>query len=550
MIVEQRWRILSAVSVGTFMATLDGSIVNISLPSIGRAFGIDLVAVQWVVVAYLLVVGATLLPFGRLGEVLTFRRVYLAGFALFTVASVLCGAAPGPVVLVAFRALQGVGAGMLQAMGPAIVARTFPAGERGRALGINAISVSVGLSLGPALGGLLTEFGTWRAIFLVNLPVGIFALLWAARVLPAEDRTARTAFDVRGAAFGSAALFAILLALSEGQGWGWSSPAVLGLLAGAVLLGAGFLVTERRALLPMIDLALFRIRAFSAGLAAVVLAFGALFTATFLLPFLLENGAGFTPLETGFLLTPVPIATAIVAPLSGSFSDRHGSRLPASVGLLLMAGGLLALGALPDPFSVPDLDLAPHHRGGRPGAVHQPEQQRGARRGAPGAPRHGLRDDRPDADPRPDPRHRPRRRDRGRAHAGAPGRQWPRGDRRGPGRGDPRCPAGRGGDLRGGGRDQRSPRGGRPDRGPRARAGEPARRRMTRPGPRPRDRPRDRPLLTTVRADGTSCCRRGRPPTVNGRLESSPEGATGAQTLSGAVQAKAAARLAGCHYGS
>jgi len=177
---SRKWLVLSSVSVGTFMATLDGSIVNISLPYIQQGFGISLVAVEWVVVAYLLVVGSLLLPFGRLGEVLTFRRVYLAGFAIFTIASVLCGVAPSAPGLILFRVVQAVGAAMLQAMGPAIVARTFEPHERGRALGLNAVSVSIGLSLGPALGGLLTEVGSWRAIFLVNAPVGLFAILWAA----------------------------------------------------------------------------------------------------------------------------------------------------------------------------------------------------------------------------------------------------------------------------------------------------------------------------------------------------------------------------------
>ena len=197
---DRKWLILSAVSIGTFMATLDGSIVNISLPSMQADFAVPLAAVEWVVVAYLLALGSLLLPFGRLGELLTFKQVYLAGFALFTVASILCGAAPGPVALIGFRVVQGVGAAMLQAMGPAIVARTFGPGERGRALGINAISVSIGLSLGPALGGFLTQVGSWRAIFLVNAPVGLFAILWAARILPVERPGGRQPFDLRGAA--------------------------------------------------------------------------------------------------------------------------------------------------------------------------------------------------------------------------------------------------------------------------------------------------------------------------------------------------------------
>ena len=145
--MQRKWLILSAVSLGSLMSTLDGSIVNVAMPSIERDLGIDLTTVEWVSVAYLLVVGSLLLPVGRLGEVLTFKRVYLVGFTIFTLASVCCGASPTPEVLVAFRAVQGVGAAMIMAMGPAIVARTFPAFERGRALGLNGVSVSIGLSL-------------------------------------------------------------------------------------------------------------------------------------------------------------------------------------------------------------------------------------------------------------------------------------------------------------------------------------------------------------------------------------------------------------------
>jgi EmrB/QacA subfamily drug resistance transporter len=354
--VERRWLVLSAVSVGTFMATLDGSIVNIALPSIGRAFGVDIGSVEWVVVAYLLVVGSVLLPFGRLGEVVGFRRVYLAGFAVFTAASALCAAAPGIEALVGFRALQGIGAAMLMAMGPAIVARTFGPGERGRALGLNAISVSIGLTLGPALGGLLTEVATWRGIFLVNLPIGLFAIAWAARILPQDRPGRREPFDLPGAVLASGALFGLLLGLNQGGAWGWTSPVTAALLAGAAVLGAAFVVVELRTASPLIDLRLFWIRAFSAGLASLFVAFAGLFTATFLLPFLLQEGSGVGPLEAGLLITPIPLAAAVVAPFSGALSDRVGSRGPASFGIALTALGLLSLTTLPPDFA--PLDLA------------------------------------------------------------------------------------------------------------------------------------------------------------------------------------------------
>ena len=353
--MDRRWFILSAVSIGTFMATLDGSIVNIALPSIGQAFGVPISTVDWVVLAYLLVIGSLLLPFGRLGEVLSFRYVYLAGFGTFTVASILCGAAPGIGALVGFRAVQGVGAAMIMAMGPAIVARTFGPGERGRALGLNAISVSIGLSLGPALGGLLTELASWRAIFLVNAPIGLIAIWWAARVLPPDRPGRREPFDATGAVLASAGLLAFLLALNEGGSWGWTSPGTVVLFLASICLGAAFVFVERHTVAPMVDIGLFAVRAFSAGLASVFVAFAGLFTATFLLPFLLQEGSGLSPLEAGLLITPIPIAAAVVAPFSGSLSDRIGSRLPASLGIALLTLGLLSLATLPPAFEPLDL---------------------------------------------------------------------------------------------------------------------------------------------------------------------------------------------------
>jgi len=353
--MQRKWLILSAVSLGSLMSTLDGSIVNIALPAIQQDFGIDLTTVEWVVVAYLLVLGSLLLPVGRLGEVQTFKRVYLVGFAIFTVASVLCGAAPNEGALIAFRVVQAVGAAMIMAMGPAIIARTFHAGERGRALGLNGMSVSLGLSLGPVLGGILTQAASWRAIFLINVPIGILAIVWAARVLPAETPGAGRTFDLRGAALSGGALFALLLALSEGQAWGWTSPATLGLVAVFIVLGAAFVMAERASVQPLIDLALFRIRPFTAGLASVVVAFCGIFTATFLLPFLLMQGAGFSPVEAGLLLMSVPLSMALVAPFSGAASDRWGPSIPASSGMVVIVLALLSLTRLPAGFTPPDL---------------------------------------------------------------------------------------------------------------------------------------------------------------------------------------------------
>lgn len=341
--------------MGTFMATLDGSIVNISLPKIQQAFGVSLSAVEWIVVAYLLVIGALLLPFGRVGDILGYKWVYLAGFALFAGASALCGISRSVWMLVGFRTLQGIGAAMLQAMGPAIVTNTFGARERGTALGLNSVSVSIGLSIGPALGGLLTEFGSWRWIFFINVPVGLFAIVWAWRVLKNERRAVRQKFDPAGAILASGGLFSLLLGLIQGESWGWANPLVLGLFVASIVMMSGFTWVELHSSHPMLDLRLFRIRPFSAGNISLLIAFAGLFVATFLLPFFLEQGRGFSPLRAGLLLTPIPLTTMLFAPFSGIVSDRIGPRLPATLGIGVMAFGLFTLTQLHQTSS--NLDL-------------------------------------------------------------------------------------------------------------------------------------------------------------------------------------------------
>src|SRR5829696_2199923 len=190
---NRKWLVLSAVSVGTFISTLSGSIVNISLPTIAHDFGVGITEIEWIVVAYLLTAGSLLLTFGRLGDVIGYRRVYIGGFAVFTVASVLCGLSLNVGQLTAVRVLQGIGFGMIQAVAPALVASTFAPSERGKALGLNVISISIGLTLGPTLGGILTEWASWRWIFFINVPVGLFGLLWPGEFSPTDAATRASA---------------------------------------------------------------------------------------------------------------------------------------------------------------------------------------------------------------------------------------------------------------------------------------------------------------------------------------------------------------------
>lgn len=341
--VERGWLVLSAVSVGTFMATLNTSIVNISLPVIAGDFGTGVSDVEWVVISYLLATGTLLLTFGRLGEVAGYRRVYLSGLALFTAAGTLCGLSGGLGSMVVLRALQGVGAAAVQAVGPAIVTAAFPPSRLGRALGVNAMSVSFGLALGPTLGGFIAEWLSWRWIFFLNLPIGLAGIPWTWRILPRAGGGADQRFDPAGALLAGGMLLCLLLALAEGGGWGWASPFTLGLFALAAAFAAAFVAVELRSPQPLFDLRLFAIRAFSAGNLSLLVTFVALLSATFLMPFFLQRGQGLSALQAGLLMTPLSLTTLVVSPFSGALSDRIGGRLLASAGLACAALGLFLL---------------------------------------------------------------------------------------------------------------------------------------------------------------------------------------------------------------
>lgn len=342
--LESKWWILLAIGVGSFMTALDGSVVNIILPVVSGAFKSDVATVEWVVTIYLLVVSGLLLSFGRLGDMRGHKRVYLSGFLVFVISSALCGLAPSVDVLIAARALQALGGAMLLANAPAILTKNFPPTQRGQALGLQATMTYLGLTVGPSLGGWLTSQYGWRAVFYINIPVGLLALLLSLHFIPRDAAAEQTErFDVAGAITFMAGLVALLLGLNQGHAWGWTSPAILGLLAAAVMLLAVFVIIERRASSPMLDLNLFRVPLFSASTASAVSNYICLFTVLFLLPFYLIQVRGLNPAQAGLILTVQPVIMAIMAPLSGMLSDRMGARLLSTLGMLVMAGGLYLL---------------------------------------------------------------------------------------------------------------------------------------------------------------------------------------------------------------
>jgi EmrB/QacA subfamily drug resistance transporter len=352
---RSRWGVLLAIGLGTFMSALDGSVVNIVLPVVRQDFGASVAAVEWVITIYLLVVSGLLLSVGRLGDLRGHRSVYATGFVVFLLGSALCGLAPSVGFLIGARGAQALGASMLFANSPAILTKSFPAEMRGRALGLQATMTYLGLTVGPSIGGWLTTALGWRSVFYINLPVGLLALVLALRFVPRDAGSgAAEGFDLRGAVTFTAGLVALLLALNQGHAWGWAAPATLGLLAASVVLLIAFLRHERRVPSPMVDLSLFRRRTFSAAAGSALLNYVCVYTLLFLMPFYLLQARGLSPAEAGLLLTAQPLLMAAVAPISGTLSDRIGTRLPSVLGMGLFAAGLFLLSrlALDTPYLV------------------------------------------------------------------------------------------------------------------------------------------------------------------------------------------------------
>jgi EmrB/QacA subfamily drug resistance transporter len=344
-----KWTVMGIMAFGLFMATLDASIVNISLPKISLSFQVPLNGmVEWVIIAYLIVICGLLLTLGRLLDMVGQKLLWVLGLTIFTASSALCGAAPSLLALVIFRALQAVGGAMIMATSPVMVSRAFPVTERGRALGLVALIVGAGTSAGPTVGGFITDALSWRWIFFINVPIGIIGIVMALRRLtePMRIRWGQHRFDLMGAGLLSAGVSCLMLGLSFGEDAGWRSPAIIGLFAGALVLLAVFVSHELHETQPLVDFSLLRIRLFSAAIVSSFLMFLALFAVMFLMPFYLEELRAQPAHIAGLVMTAVPLTIAVVAPVSGRLSDRFGSRFLCSVGMVIICLGLWFLSQL------------------------------------------------------------------------------------------------------------------------------------------------------------------------------------------------------------
>jgi EmrB/QacA subfamily drug resistance transporter len=344
------WFAVAAVCVGAFMGQLDASIVTVALPTLQKTFDASVGAVTWVGLSYLLVLVATVTAVGRFADMWGRKLLYVYGFLIFTAASALCGLAPGLGWLCAFRALQAVGAAMLQANSLAIILLVVPAAALGRAIGFQGAAQALGLALGPTIGGLLLAAGGWRLIFFVNVPFGLFGAVAAVLLVPrSRDLLARVRFDWAGLGLFFPAMVALLSGISFGATAGWGSPLIVSSFVVAGALFVVFVWHERRDREPMLDLGLFRDGRFSTGIASGMGSYLVMFGVLLLVPFYLEHAVGVGTARSGLELMVFPVAFAIVAPVAGRMADRVGARRLCVAGMALVTVALVLLGALRPP---------------------------------------------------------------------------------------------------------------------------------------------------------------------------------------------------------
>jgi DHA2 family multidrug resistance protein len=336
-----KWFLLFNVMLGTFIAVLDATIVNVALPKIMATFGVGLNKIEWVITAYMLSMAVALPTSGWLADRFGYKRLYFIGLLLFTTGSMLCGRSTDENMLIMSRIIQGFGAGTIQPLGMAIISREFPPERRGVALGFWGIAAAASVSFGPLIGGFLVDNFSWSLIFDVNIPIGVLAMLFTIIIQREYKNLRRRRFDVAG--FISVVIFLplALYALSQGNAAtnsaGWHATYILVCLAISLVAFTVFVTVELIVKEPLLDLRLLRNRNFGISNIILVIFSLGMFGSTFLLPMYLQNSMGYTAFQAGSLFLPVGIIQGITAPVSGRISDRISPKLPLFVGVILFA---------------------------------------------------------------------------------------------------------------------------------------------------------------------------------------------------------------------
>ena len=339
--------LILSISLAVFMSSLDGTIVNIALPTISEAFHISSTTVSWVATIYLLVMAGCVLVFGKISDIVGFKKIFIAGFFLFTLGSLCCGTLPDMtgsfLTLIGSRVIQGVGGAMMTAIAPAMITAYIPMNQKGRAMGVVMTFAALGTALGPTIGGALTQFLSWHWIFFINVPVGIVAILLGLKVIPGTPGSGTMAgFDRAGAGLIFVGLASLLYVVSEGDNAGWTSPGILALAAVAIITLSWFVRHELRAPDPLLDLRLFNNANFVVTNLLFALVFFSFSGISYLLPFYLRYVRNFDTSSAGLVLTSLSFAMMAAGILSGMLINRLGAKkLCVAAGIFLSAGYFL-----------------------------------------------------------------------------------------------------------------------------------------------------------------------------------------------------------------
>lgn len=334
-----RWIVLLLIVLCPFIGSLGTNIVNVALPSMADGLGVSDSAVAWVVTAYTVVMTASTLLFGRLGDIMGNIKVLRWGMIVFTAASLLCGISQNFAMLIAARILQGLGSGAMFANNHGIITRLYPATVRGRALGVNAAFVALGNLAGPSLGGLILSVSQWPMLFLINVPIGIAIAAAQYFLLPKTWQASGEKLDAAGAGLFAAFISSLFIGLQQLQAWGLFHPVVLTCLSAAVISLAGFIVVQKRSAFPLLDLNIFRNKWFTVSLFCAFTSFVAIGGFNLIFPFYLQQVLHYTPMTAGIFMTIYPLVLVAVSPVSGLMTDRFGAETLTLIGLTLIAAG-------------------------------------------------------------------------------------------------------------------------------------------------------------------------------------------------------------------
>ncbi|PYG87231.1 EmrB/QacA subfamily drug resistance transporter [Ruminiclostridium sufflavum DSM 19573] len=354
---KNKWMILFIVLMVTFMATLDGSIVNVALPVMTKALNVTSASIQLVVTSYLIIISATILVFGRLGDMVGKTRIFKFGIALFTLGSLLCGITGSFSVLILSRVIQAIGAAGTMANNQGIITEVFPANERGKALGITGTFVALGSLLGPPIGGFIVDSGRWEYIFLINVPIGIATLFFSFKILPDSIRRVKEKLDGFGAVLFLFFIVPLFAALGKGQEVGFTKPVVLLGFLVAIAALVLFIIAERKQENPLLQLKIFENKLFSLSIFCAFLSFLAIFCSNIIQPFYLQDVMSFSPSTTGLIMMIYPLVMSVVAPVSGHLSDKLGSEVLTLIGLSFTSLGLILMSTLTEQSSIMSMAL-------------------------------------------------------------------------------------------------------------------------------------------------------------------------------------------------